>query len=224
PRPRLFPYTTLFRSMIRVVLLGALKILRRVHRDPDALVAEAVQLSLRSERGERRLLVVAALRQTRERLVVEDVDACVHPVRESRSLAEAGDSIAVRELDDAELRDQRRDHYRRCGAALAMQVEQRIEVDVVQLVAVERVQRPGFLAVLRRIAKPAAAAERLRFSDRDDLRAEPGQLRAEDPVLPARATDDHALHPGTNELRHLVLGQRMADDRDERLRLSARGV
>src|SRR5262249_20102970 len=56
--------------VLRVVLLGALEILRRVHRDPQALVAEAVQLPLVCELRERRLLVIAALRQALERLVV----------------------------------------------------------------------------------------------------------------------------------------------------------
>src|SRR5439155_17249260 len=105
-----------------------------------------------------------------------------------------------------------------------VRVEQCFEVDVVKLVAVERVQRSGLLAVLRCVAQAAAAAERLRLGDRDDLGTESGQLRAEQPVLPARAADDHAVDARADELGDLVLGQRMAGDRDERLRLSARGI
>jgi hypothetical protein len=54
--------------------LRPLQVFRGVHRDPEALVAEGVELSLVGELGERRLLVVAALGQPLERFVVEDVD------------------------------------------------------------------------------------------------------------------------------------------------------
>ena len=77
------------------------------------------QLALLRELGERRLLVVAALGQPLERLVVEHVDAGVDPVRQSRRLAEAGDEVVVVEIDDAELRRQRRDDDRRRAAVLA---------------------------------------------------------------------------------------------------------
>ena len=50
---------------------------------------EGEQLSLLRELGEGRLLVVAALRESLERLVVEDVDAGVDPVRQARRLDEA---------------------------------------------------------------------------------------------------------------------------------------
>ena len=60
---------------------GAAEILRRVHREPDALVPVRVQPSLLRELREGRLLVVALLRQERERLLAEHVDAGVDPVR-----------------------------------------------------------------------------------------------------------------------------------------------
>src|SRR5262249_28330628 len=92
-----------------VVLLRALEVFRGVHRDPDALVAEGVELPLRCQLGECRLLVVAALGQPLERLVVEDVDAGVDPVRQARRFAKTAHTVAVRELDHAELRRQRSD-------------------------------------------------------------------------------------------------------------------
>jgi hypothetical protein len=56
-------------------LRGAPQVLRRVHGEPDALVAVRVQPPLACELRERRLLVVALLRQQRERVLAEDVDA-----------------------------------------------------------------------------------------------------------------------------------------------------
>src|SRR5207302_10313864 len=106
--------------VLGVVLLGALQILGRVHGDPESLVAKAVELSLVGELGECRLLVVAALGQSRQRLVVEDVDACVHPVREPRRLAEACNPVAFLELDDAKLRNEWCDDDGRRAAVLAV--------------------------------------------------------------------------------------------------------
>src|SRR5207237_569899 len=51
-----------------VVLFGPLQVLRGVHGDPQALVAEGEQLPFLGKFWERRLLVVAALRQSLERL------------------------------------------------------------------------------------------------------------------------------------------------------------
>ena len=67
----------------------AAQVLRRVHGEPDAVVAVAAQLPLGGELGEGALLVVAALGQPRERLLAEHVDAGVDPVVEQRRLAEA---------------------------------------------------------------------------------------------------------------------------------------
>jgi hypothetical protein len=47
--------------MGRVVLFCALEVLRRVDRDPEALVTEAEELALLGELRERRLLVIASL-------------------------------------------------------------------------------------------------------------------------------------------------------------------
>src|SRR5437870_13306938 len=69
----------------------AAEILRGVDREPDALVTIGAEPPLGCELGERRELVVALLREKRERLLAEDVDAGVDPVLEFRSFAEAGD-------------------------------------------------------------------------------------------------------------------------------------
>ena len=104
-----------------------------------------------------------------------------------------------------------------------MHLEKGAQVDVVQLVAVEGVDRAGLLALLRCEAQPSPAPERLRLGNRNDLGAQPGQLRLEQARLPGAATDDHTLNAGAHELGHLVLGKRMPRNRDERLRLAARG-
>src|SRR6266516_3766439 len=111
----------------RVVLLGALQVFRGVHRDPQALVPEGEQLAFLRELGEGRLLVVAALRQSLERLVVEHVDADIHPMWEPRCFPKAADAIAVRKLDDAELRLQRGDDDRRGAVVLLVRVEKRTQ-------------------------------------------------------------------------------------------------
>ena len=111
--------------MRRVVLLGALKVLRRVHGDPEALVPEGEELPLVGQLRERRLLVVAALRQPLERLVVEDVDPRIDPVRQVRRLAEAAHTVAGGELDDSELGPERRDDDRRRTTVLLVGLEER---------------------------------------------------------------------------------------------------
>ena len=59
------------------------------------------------------------------------------------------------------------------------------EVDVEQLVAVQREHVALLPAGGGGEAQAAAAPERLGLADRDDLRAEPGQLRLEELLLPA---------------------------------------
>ena len=75
--------------MRRDVLLGAAEVLRRVDGQPQALVAERAQTPLGGELRERGRLVVAALGQAGERLLAEDVEAGVDPVRQRGRLAEA---------------------------------------------------------------------------------------------------------------------------------------
>src|SRR6266508_3089092 len=140
-----------------IALFRAHQVLRLVDGDPEPLVAEGVELSLLRQLGERRLLVVAPLRQPLERFLVEDVDAAVHPVRQTRSLAEAGHAVAL-QLDDSELRDEPRDHYRRRRTVSTMGLEHRLEVDVVELVAVDREHRAALLPFGRGETKAATPA------------------------------------------------------------------
>ena len=183
-------------------------------------MAEAEQLPLLGQLGERRLLVVAALGHPGERFVVEHVDAGVDPVRQARRLAKTCHAVVVAELDHAELRPERRDHDRRGAAVLFVRLQERAQVDVVQLVAVERIERARLLSMLCRKAQASPAPERLRLRDGDDRRTQPCELRLEQCRLPVATADDHALDACAHELRHLVLRDRMSRDRDERLRLS----
>ena len=206
------------------MLLGALEVLWSVHRDPQALVPEGEQLAFLGELGEGRLLVVAALRQPLERLVVEHVDAGVHPMREPRCFVKAADTVAVRQLDDAELRLQRRDHDGRCAFILLVRVEEGTQVDVVELVAVERIQRARLVAMLGREAQASPTPERLRLRDGDDLCAQARELRLEQRRLPGAAADDHPLDTSAHELRDLVLRKWVPRDGDERLRMTPRRI
>ena len=51
------------------------------------------------ELGEGRRLVVALLREALERLLGQDVDPAVDPVRDARDLVEAGDDVVVGQVD-----------------------------------------------------------------------------------------------------------------------------
>src|SRR5207253_4731396 len=82
----------------------------------------------------------------------------------------------------------------------------------------------GLLALLRREPQPSPTPERLRLRHRDDLGAEPGELRLEQARLPGGAADDHPVDAGAHELPDLVLGKWMARNRHERLRMTARRV
>src|SRR5689334_8174521 len=84
------------------VLAGDAELLGGVDREPEAFVPVGVQAALGDELGERRRLVVAPLREALDRLLGEDVDAAVHPVRDPASLAEALDDVVLAEVDDAE--------------------------------------------------------------------------------------------------------------------------
>src|SRR5437763_15704469 len=100
------------------VLLGETEVLRRVHRQPEALVPQRPQAALGGELGKGRRLVGAPLGEAFERPVGEDVDAAADPLVEAGRLAEAGDEIAL-ELGHAERRAERDDGDRRRPAALA---------------------------------------------------------------------------------------------------------
>src|SRR5581483_4713534 len=186
------------------------------------VVPVAPQLALTSELGEGRLLVVAALRQALDGLGAERVDAGVDPMVEERRLAEAGDRPVPVEVDDAERRPHLRDDDRRGGAVPLVLVEERAEVDVEELVAVQREARAVAPTPRRREAEAAASAERLGLADRVDLRAEAAERVHERLLLPGAAGDDHPLDARLDEPRHAVLREREPRDRDERLRQSLR--
>src|SRR5438552_235640 len=199
-------------------LLRLAEVLRRVDRHPDAGVPVTAQLSLRGELGEGALLVVSALREPVDRLVVEDVDPRVDPVFEQGRLTEAGYRPAAVDVDDAERRAHLRDDDRRRGTRLAVLREERGEVDVEQLVAVQREHGPVLVTAGGGEAQPAAAAERLGLADELDLCAERAERVLERGLLAGAAGDDHPLDTRADESRDRVLEQRDAADRHERLR------
>src|SRR5205085_12270623 len=96
----------------------------------EALVAEGAQAALGGEIGERRRLVVAALGKAPERLLGEDVDPAVHPVRDAPGLSEAGHDVVLSEVDEAEGRGRPGDGNRRRCAAAAVMGDESVEVDV----------------------------------------------------------------------------------------------
>src|SRR5438105_2292563 len=93
------------REPVRVgcdVLRGGAQLLRRVDRQPEAFVPVREQLSVGDELRKRRRLVVAALGEAFDRLLGEDVDPAVDPVRDPTAFAESLDDVPVAEVDDAE--------------------------------------------------------------------------------------------------------------------------
>src|SRR5437763_16953116 len=83
------------------VLLGETEVLRRVHRQPEALVPQRPQAALGGEHGKDRRLVVAPLWAPLERLGGEGVDAAADPLDEAGRPAEPGNENAL-ERDRAE--------------------------------------------------------------------------------------------------------------------------
>src|SRR5438046_6004325 len=153
------------------VLLGTAQVFGSVDRQPEALVAEGAELPFRGELGERCRLVVAALREARERLLAEDVDAAADPALDRPALREARDPAVV-ELDDPERRLRARDGDRRRGTVGTVGFEQPRKVDVDQLVAVQGKDVAALLALVRREADTSAAAEPLRLLRDRDLHAQ----------------------------------------------------
>src|SRR5207253_9333379 len=102
--------------------------------------------------------------------------------------------------------------------------EHRLEVDVVELVTVDREERAALLPAGRGEAKAATPAEGLRLGDDDDLGAGARELLVEQALLPHRAADDDPIDARPHELSHLVLRERMTCDRHERLREPTGGV
>ena len=87
--------------------------------------------------------------------------------------------VVLVELDDAERRARLRHGDRRGRVVRRWCVEELPEVEVDELVAVQREDRALLPPVRGGQAQPAAAAERLGLADRDDLDAEAAQLALE---------------------------------------------
>src|SRR5215217_4288400 len=171
-------------------LLRLPQILGRVHGQPEPCVAKRVDASLASELRKGRVLVVATLGQTLDGLLAEDVDAAADPVGQLGRLAESRDDVVVAEVDDPERRLERRDGDRRCRARLPVAGKYRAEVEVDQLIAVQREDLSRLLPERGCEAKPSPAAERLGLGSRDDLGAQSSELRDEEILGPGRAADD----------------------------------
>src|SRR3954465_2096844 len=192
--------------VLREVLLRDTEVLGRVDRQPDPLVAQGVQPALRCQLGERRRLVVALLGQPLERLVTEDVDAATHPLVEPRRFPKAGPAVVV-EVDHAEGRAQRHDGDRRRRLALVVQRQQLREVDVDELVAVQREQLAGLPTGLRGEADPSPAPERLRLGDPDHLPPHPPPRRPA-PRPPPRAPPPPPPPPPCRPVRRAAAAAR----------------
>ena len=99
------------------------------------------------------------------------------------------------------------------------------QVDVEQLVAVQREHRPALAPVRRREAEPAAAAERLRLADRDDLGAEAASSLLEQRLAAARRTRrSRASTPAAASRATWYAASGLPGDGHERLRPALRGV
>ena len=145
----------------------------------------APQPTLGGELREGSRLVVATVGEAPDRLGREHVDAAVHPVRIVAGLREPRDDVVVSDLDDGEPRSRTRDRNRCRRSTLTVPAEQRGEIDVDQLVAVQRVDVACLRALSGRELDPAAATEALGLLGTDDLRAQSRRVRRRT-LLPAR--------------------------------------
>src|SRR5436190_15880579 len=202
------------------VLLGTAQVLGGVDSQPESLVAEGAKLPFRGELGERCRLVVAALRETSERVLAKNVDAAADPALDHPALREARDPPVV-ELDDPERRLRAGDGDRRRGAVGTVGREQAREIDVDQLVPVQREDVAALLALVRRKTDASAAAEPLRLLRDRDLDAQAAERGRELLAGAGAAADDHALDSGASEQADLPGRKRAPSYRDERLRQAA---
>src|SRR5438876_6477361 len=204
------------------LLLRAAEVLRRVDGQPEPLVPEGAEAAFGDELRERRRLVVAPLGEPLERLLAEDVDAGVDPVGNSARLPEARDDVVGAQVDQAERRRRPGDRDRRRSAAALVACAESDEVDVEELVPVQREHVAGLPPRARGETDPAAAPEPLGLLRGDDLRAEAFELADEEVALTGRAADDHAGDSGSGEPRDLVADERLPAAGPERLRTPPR--
>ena len=146
-----------------------------------------------------------------ERLVAEDVDAAVHPVRQHRRLAEAVTRSSSASSTTPNGDGERRDGDRRGGGAVAVVREQRDSKST-------STSSSPFSAKTSRSRAGAAAANLIppprpsgSGSPATTISApSPPSSRSNSSSCPARAADDHALDAGAREPRDLVRGERPA--------------
>ncbi len=105
-----------------------------------------------------------------------------------------------------------------------MQREQRLQLDVEELVAVQREAWAGLAPLARRELQASATPERLLLAGERELDADALQRTRELVLLPCPAAHDHAVHTGPRETTDLVLRERLPADVDERLRAPLRSV
>src|SRR5439155_3247108 len=117
-----------------------------------------------------------ALGKAFDRLLREDVDAAVDPVRDPATFAETLDDVAVAQIDDAERRFRPRHSHRRRAARLPVAREQGTEVDVDQLVAVERVDVALLAPLARGELDSPSATQTLGLLCNGDLCTETAKL------------------------------------------------
>ena len=198
---------------------------------PVALEDVAVQRPSHLEQQREELLrevVGAVVRDVRQHLRLEDVDAGVDRVGEDlaprRLLEEALDATVLVGDDDPELERvvDRLQADRHGGAALPVRREHRAQVDVAQRVTgddEDRLVEPP----RREPHRPGSAERRLldRVRDVHPERLTVAEVRA-NRLRQERDGDDHVLEAVFLQQLDDVLHARLADDRDHRLRLVRR--
>src|SRR5262249_33827029 len=202
----------------RHVLLGAAQVLRGIDGDPETVVPQGRKPPVGGELRERTRLVVAALRKTRHCVGAEHVAAAAHPPGDAGGLLEADDEVAVAELDDAERGDRPGNGNRGRRTRVSVPGEEHPQIEVEQLVAVQGEHVAVLTPSASRETQAAPPAEWLRLLNRDDLRAEAVEPVLEQRALAGGAAHDYAIDAGRLQELHLVGGEWLPGDRDERLR------
>jgi hypothetical protein len=102
--------------------------------------------------------------------------------------------------------------------------EQRLEVDVEELVPVQREARTRLAPFARRELQASPTPERLRLAGERELDADALEHSSELVLLPSAAAHDHPVDAHLRESADLMLGERSPADLDERLRTPLRSV
>jgi hypothetical protein len=102
--------------------------------------------------------------------------------------------------------------------------EQRLELDVEELVAVQREARARLAPLARSELQASPTPERLLLARERELDADALQRSGELVLLPGAAAHDHPLDAGPGQSTDLVLSEWLPADVDERLRTPLRGI